>query len=430
LPPPVPPKDPKRTTVQPTITPPVPPKPIATRKRTADESLREDLALVNPPVLPAKAVTHDRSSNQSQPLSSPLLEPRLVPQHPADHAHDIDHDRPKKKTKRDKITKPHPVIEELLKENPLFTRLTPFTVVTPFVPPTPSSSQPDKQSVTRTFIARPQQTPTPPIETASISRPTSPETIPSLSIAIPTPTLLTPSILPVVNTPLPTHTPVENIPEGELVRLSGLDRPGSIPTIPSILSRRNSEPNRTSNGSQFATPPASTHDSQPTSPVLATGPGLIIKGAASKIKPNELRIKGISSASSGTSTPQSMTTPSILKRPDALTRQKTVSFALAPPLSRTSSLGARVTKLNLTSPAESPLSTPLLETPVLAGAGPIQRRNATRGNGRRREQAPTTGGVHGGSKSLLERLEGENGGASLLQRTEGIAPHRKQRSGP
>ena len=122
---------------------------------------------------------------------------------------------------------------------------------------------------------------------------------------------------------------------------------------------------------------------------------------------------------------------SILKRPDTLTRQKTVSFALAPPITRTSSLGNRVSNLNLNSPADSPLPTPTLESPVLASAGPIRRRNATRGNGRRREQASTmSGAAHSRSRSLLERLEGENDGTSLVQRTEGVAGRRKRRSGP
>jgi hypothetical protein len=386
---------------------------------------------VNPvllPVLPANAATHDRPSNQSQPLSVPLLDPLLVPLLPA--GYDIDHDRPKKRTKRDKNTKPHPVIEGLLKENPLFTRLSPFTVATPFVPPTPGSWQPDKRSVTRTFIARPQQTP--PIETVPVSRTTSIETIPTLNVAIPTPTLLTPSIMPGFNTPLLTLTPLEDNPEGQVVRPSRSYRPGSIPTIPSLISTGNSEPNRTSAGSRVVTPPASMHNSQPASPVLATGTGLTIKGAASKPKPDELRIKGISSASNGTTTPQSGTT-SILKRPDSLTRQKTVSFATAPSLSRTTSLGTHVAKLNLESPAGSPRPTPIPESPVSTSAGPIRRKNATRSNGRRREQASTMSGVHGRTKSLLERLDGENEGAPLPQRTRGVAEQRKRvgrRSGP
>ena len=436
LPPPVPPKSPMRIALQPIIPPPVPPKPLATRKRTADESLHEDLAIVNPvvpPVLPVKAAIHDRTSHQSKPPQPPLLDLHLVPLLPAEQTRDIDHDRPKKRTKREKKPKPHPVIEELLKENPLFTRLSPFTVVTPFVPPTPGSWQPHEQTVTGTFIARPQHTPTPPTETGQISRTMSAETMSLLSIAVPTPTLLTPSMIPFVTTPLPSPTSLENISEDQSVRLSGLDRPGSIPSIPSLISPADCESNRTSDGPQFVTPPTSIQDSQPISPVLASGGGFIIKGAASKPKPNELRIKGISSANIGTSTPQSATTPSILKRPDTLTRQKTVSFDLAPPISRTSSLGTRVNKLNPSSPAESPLSTPTFERPVLAGTDPIRRRNATRGNGRRREQASTMSGAHGRARSLLERLEGENERASLLQRTEGITGHRKRaggRSGP
>jgi len=426
LPPPVPPKSPNRTAVQRAIPPPVPPKPLTTRKRTADEALHEDLAIENPVIPPVKAAAHDRTLNQTQ---SPLPPPLDL----AEHAHNIDHDRPKKKTKRDKKTKPHPVIEELLKENPLFTRLSPFTVATPFVPPTPGSWQPDKQCVTRTFIARPQQTPTPPVEMGQISHTTSAETMPSLSIAIPTPTLLTPSMIPVVTTPLLPPTPLEKIPGGQSVRLSGLDRPGSIPSILSLISPADSEPSKISDGAQIMVPPASIRESQPASPVLATGTGFVIKGAAAKLKSNELRIKGISSASSAISTPQSATTPSILKRPDSLTRQKTVSFALAPSLSRTSSLGTHVSKLNLGSPTGSPLSTPTLEPPVLAGAGPVRRRNATRGNGRQREQVSTMSGANGRARSLLERLEGENEGPSLLQRTDGIAGHRKWaggRSGP
>ena len=176
------------------------------------------------------------------------------------------------------------------------------------------------------------------------------------------------------------------------------------------------------------------HNSQTASPVLATEAGFVIKGAATKLKTNELRIKGISSASNGTSTPQSATTASILKRPDSLTRQKTVSFALAPPITRTSSLGTYVGNLNLNSPTGSPLPTPTSESPVLSSAGPIRRRNATRGNGRRREQTSTmSGAAHRRTKSLLERLEGENEGASLLQRTEGTAGRRRRaggRSGP
>ena len=416
--PPVPPKSPKRTTTQHVIPPPVPPKPRTVRKRTAEESLHEDLAIVNPvvpPVLPVKAGIHDRPSDQSD-SPSPPLDLHLDPSLPAGQTRDIDHDRPKKRPKRDKKTKPHPVIEELLKENPLFTRLSPFTVVTPFVPPTPGPWQPDK-TVTRTFIARPQQTPTPPVETGSIIRTTSAETIPSLNIAIPTPTLLTPNAIPVFATPLLSPTPLEKIPE---------DRPGSIPSIPSLISPADSESNRTSDGPQFVTSPASIQDSQPVTPVLASGSGFTIKGAASKPKPNELRIKGISSANTDTSTPLSATTPSILKRPDALTRQKTVSFDLAPAISRTSSLGNRVNKLNLDSPAESLLSTPIFESPELPGTDPVRRRNATRGNGRRREQASTMSGTHGRARSLLERLERENDGFSLLQRTEGIAGHRKR----
>ena len=433
MPPPVPPKSPKRAPSQKVIPPPVPPKPLATRKRTADESLHEDLAIVNPVVpltAPVKATTHDHSSNQSLSPLPPLFDSHLVPLPPAEH--DIDHDRPKKRTKRDRKTRPHPMIEELLKENPLFTRLSPFTVATPFVPPTPGSRQPDKQSVTRTFIARPQQTPTPPVETGPTSHTMNVETIPSLNIAIPTPTLLTPSMMPVV-TPLLTSTPLENIPEGQLDRFSGLDRPGSIPTIPSLLSPADSESNRTSDGPQFVTPLTSIHNSQPASPVLVTGAGFVIKGAATKLKSNELRIKGISSASNGTSTPQSVTTPSILKRPDSLTRQKSVSFALGPPLSRTSSLGTRVNTMNLNSPAES-LSTSIPGSPVPASTGPIRRRNATRSNGRRREQASTmSGAARGRTRSLLERLGGEDEGASLLQRTEGTGDRRKWaggRSGP
>lgn len=429
LPPPVPPKSPKRATIQHVIPTPVPPKPHTIRKRTAEESLHEDLAIVNPvvpPVLPVKAAIHDRPSDQSDSPSPPPLDLHLDPPLPAGQTRDIDHDRPKKKPKRDKKTKPHPVIEGLLKENPLFTRLSPFTVVTPFVPPTPGSWRPDKQTVTRTFIARPQQTPTPPGEMRSIVRTTSAATTPSLNIAIPTPTLLTPSVIPVFATPLLSPTPLEKVPEDRSIRLLGFDRPGSIPSIPSLISPADSESNRTSDGPQFVTPPASIQDSQPVSPVLASGGGFTIKGAASKPKPNELRIKGISSANTVTPSPQSATTPSILKRPDALTRQKTVSFDLAPPISRTSSLGNRVNKLNLDSPAESLLSTPIFESPVLPGTDPVRRRNATRGNGRRHEQASTMSGTHGRARSLLERLERENDGFSLLQRTEGIAGHRKR----
>ena len=380
---------------------------------------------------PVKAATHD---HQSQSTSLPLLDSRLVSLPPAEHTHDIDHDRPKKRAKRDRGTRSHPMIEELLKENPLFTRLSPFTVVTPFVPPTPSSRQPDKQNVTRTFIARPQQTPTPPMET---SRTTSAETMPSLDIAIPTPTLLTPSMMPVFTSPLLIPTPLENIPERQSVRLSRHDRLGSLPSIPSLTSLADSEPNRASDGPQFVTPPASIYNSQPASPVLATEAGFVIKGAATKLRTTELRIKGISSASNGTSAPQSATTTSILKRPDSLIRQKTVSFALAPPISRTSSLGNRVSNLNLDS---SPLPTPTLESPVStsagSSAGPIRRRNATGGNGRRRREEASTmsGAAHiGRTRSLLERLEGENEGPSLSQRTEGIVGRRKRvgrRSGP
>jgi hypothetical protein len=273
------------------------------------------------------------------------------------------------------------------------------------------------------------------METGPSSRTTSAETMPSLNIAIPTPTLLTPSMMPLVTTPLLIPTPEENNLEGQLVRLSRHDRPGSIPTIPSLTSLADSEPSRTSDGAEFVTPPTSIHNSQPASPVLAPEAGFVIKGAATKLKSNELRIKGISSASNGTSAPQSAVTPSILKRPDALTRQKTVSFALSPPMSRTSSLGNHVSNPNLSSPTESPLPTPsTLESPVLASAGPMRRRNATRGNGRRREQASTmSGAAHGRTRSLLERLEGENEGTSLLQRTEGTAGRRKRaggRSGP
>ena len=392
------------------------------------------------PVALVKAATHD---HQSQSTSSPRLDSHLVSLPPAEHTHDIDHDRPKKRAKRDRKTKSHPMIEELLKENPLFTRLSPFTVVTPFEPPTPGSRQPDKQNVTRTFIARPQQTPTPPMETGPISRTTSAETMPSLDIAIPTPTLLTPSMMPIFTTPLLIPTPLDNIPDGQSVRLSRADRPGSIPSLTSLA---DSEPNRASDGPQFVTPPASINNSQPASPVLAPETGFVIKGAATKLRTTELRIKGISSASNGTSAPQSATTTSILKRPDSLIRQKSVSFALAPPISRTSSLGNRVSNLKLDSSAESPLPTPTHESPVSprdgprAGpsAGPIRRRNATGGNGRRRREEASTmsGAAHTGrTRSLLERLEGENEGtsSSLFQRTEGIAGRRKRaggRSGP
>ena len=373
---------------------------------------------VIPSVAAVKAATHDHPSNQSESPSLPLLDS-------AEHAHDIDQDRPKKRARRDRKTKPHPMIEELLRENPLFTRLSPFTVATPFVPPSPGPGQPDKQFVTRTFIARPQQTPALPMAVGPISRTTSAETMPSLSIAIPTPTLLTPSLMTLSTTPPLIPTPIEeDISEGQL----GLERPGSIPSIPSLV---DSEVSRTSDGPQFVTPPTSMHNSQSSSPVLATETGFVIKGAATKLKSTELRIKGISSASNGTPTPQSATAASILKRPDSLTRQKTVSFALAPPISRTSSLRNHVSNLNLNSPADSPLPTPTLESPVLASAGPIRRRNATRGNGRRREQVSTMSGAeHRRSKSLLERLEGENEGTSLVQRTEVIAGRRKRRSGP
>ncbi len=389
---------------------------------------------VVPPVVPIKTATHDHPLNQSQSPSLPLFDSHLVSLPPAEHAHDIDHDRPKKRAKRDSKTKPHPMIEELLKENPLFTRLSPFTVVTPFVPPTPGSRQPDKRSVTRTFISRSQQTPTPPTEAETITHTTNAETMSSLNIAIPTPTLLTPSLMPLVTSPLLIPTPLEHSPEGQLVRLSGLNRPGSIPSIPSLASPADSKVNRISDEIQSVTSPASMHNSQPTSPVLATEAGFVIKGAATKLKSTELRIKGISSASNGTSAPQSATTASILKRPDSLTRQKTVSFALAPPLPRTSSLGTHVSNLNLNSPTESPLPTPTPESPVPSSAGPIRRRNATRGNGRRREQTSTmSGAAHSRTRSLLERLEGENEGVSLLQRTDGTAGRRKRgggRSGP
>ena len=380
------------------------------------------------PVVPIKAATHDHPLHQSQSPSPPLLDSHLISLPPAEHAHDIDHDRPKKRAKRDSKTKPHPMIEELLKENPLFTRLSPFAVATPFVPPTPGSGQPDQRSVTRTFIARPHHTS--PMEAGPMTRTTGAETMPSLSIAIPTPTLLTPGLVPMLTTPPLIPTPLENSPEGQSVRLSGFDRPGSIPSIPSPTSPVDSKVNRISDEPQSVTPPASMHNSQTASPVLTTEAGFVIKGAATKLKTNELRIKGISSASNGTSTPQSATTASILKRPDSLTRQKTVSFALAPPLTRTSSLGTHVSNLNLNSPTDSPLPTPTPESPVLSSAGPIRRRNATRGNGRRREQTLTmSGAAHRRTKSLLERLESENEGASLLQRTEGTAGRRKWAGG-